>query len=310
MVKNYSFVLLVFMAAIPMLSSSQEIKIFTTSDFDLKGPVRSCLVSTNYGKEEYDFNKEGLLTKSVTRYSDGDYAVTYYKYKGGELIEKRLENYRDKVFDKATSIANFYSIDTTGNRKVTEKIVSYEKNFLDQYEYEYDTDGKLIKITRANSDGNDETLVEYSTFKDEHTISYIMNGVLQKSVRTSNRKGKGQSVEKVVLTKKFLNGEPNTAEEEIFNASDQLVSRTEFFFDLKAKQFSSESVTTFTYNAQDMLARTETKSGKVEEAKEYLYQFDNGDSGNWVKEIITPDNAYKTRKIAYHELPEPAVEEE
>ena len=54
-------------------------------------------------------NKNGLLTKSVTRYNDTDYDVTYYKYAEGERsIEKRSETYRDNKFDPSTSIANFY----------------------------------------------------------------------------------------------------------------------------------------------------------------------------------------------------------
>ena len=62
-------------------AQGQEIQIFTLADFDLKENVKFCLVSTDYGKEEYDFNKKGFLTKAVTRYNDTDYDVVYYKYK-------------------------------------------------------------------------------------------------------------------------------------------------------------------------------------------------------------------------------------
>ena len=59
-----------------------------------------------------------------------DYDKTYYKYTHGELKEKRFENYRDGEFFSATSIANFYEIDTSLNRKITEKIMSYDKEFF------------------------------------------------------------------------------------------------------------------------------------------------------------------------------------
>ncbi|MBT8313063.1 MAG: hypothetical protein KJP26_01270, partial [Maribacter sp.] len=100
--KNYFVSLLHSLLALTIMGvgslvQSQEIRIFTTADFDLKGPVKTCLVSTKYGKETYDFDKEGKLTKSVTRYNDTDYDVTYYKYEGNELIEKRFENYRNDI---------------------------------------------------------------------------------------------------------------------------------------------------------------------------------------------------------------------
>src|SRR5690606_517432 len=102
MVKNYNstfiYMFWLFESLVSHGLSAQEIKIFSIGDFDLKGAVKSCLVITDYGKEEYDFNEDGLLTKAVTRYSDSDYDITLYKLNGKELSEKRVENYRDGSF--------------------------------------------------------------------------------------------------------------------------------------------------------------------------------------------------------------------
>ncbi len=301
MVKNYPFIWLLFLALQPPILFAQEIKIFTSDDFDLRGAVKSCLVSTDYGKEEYEFDKVGRLTKSVTRHSDDDYDITYYKYLDGELAEKRLEIYRDKTFDRITSIANFYAVDTLTDRKVTEKIVAYDKTFLDQYEYFFDEHDRLVKIIRSNGDGIDETVVEYTSFKDEDTVNYLMNDVLEKSVRTSYRKATDKSLERVVLTKKFLNGEPNTATEEITDAQNNIIKITTFFYDLNTKQFSPESSVEYTYDGSGILLKKTATTGTREDSKEYLYQFDNGEEGNWIKQIVTPDNAYTTRKISYFE---------
>ncbi len=308
MVKNYASVLLLgaILGFAPL--QSQEIKIFSITDFDLKGAVKNCLVSTNYGKEEYTFNEKGLLTKSVTRYSDNDYDITYYKFGNGELIEKRLENYRDKVFDEGTSIANFYTIDTTANRKVTEKIVSYKKEFLDQYEYLYDVDGRLIRVIRTNDDGIDETVVDYKTYRDENTVNYRINGELLKSIRTSFKKGKNKETQEVILTKKFLNGDPHLAGEEILDTDGKILSKTDFFFDRKTKQFTPEATITYTYNSEGILSKTKTVRGDQTEFREYIHQFDGEGSGNWVKQIIKPDNAYTTRKISYHQILEEVEE--
>lgn len=294
--------MLIFFVGIPDLMLSQEIQIFTVQDFDLKGKVKSCLVSTNYGKEEYVFDEDGHLTKSVTRYNDADYDITIYKYQVGELIEKRFENYRDNSFDKATSIANFYEIDTNTTRKLTEKIVSYDEVFLDQYEYFYDADERLVKIIRTNNEGTDETLIEYSVYKDEQTKTAKLNDVLLESVRSSSRKTKNGNLEKVVLTKRFLEGDPSTAIEEIFDNLNLLVSKTKFSFDDKTKQFTPEEIVKHTYDKKGMLVNTTTNRNEVLESKDFIYQFDNGENGNWIKQIVTPDNAYKTRKIKYYQM--------
>src|SRR3990167_7224481 len=177
MVKNYSSLLLFLLTTSGSLVytstlTAQEPKIFTLTDFDLKGKVKSCLVITNYGKEEFDFNELGVLTKSVTRYNEADYDITLYKYVQGALSEKRVENYRDGVFDKGISFANFYSIDTTSGKRVTEKIVSYNKEFLGQNEYVYDSIGRLSRIMHADREGLDEIVLEYEKNKDESTIRY------------------------------------------------------------------------------------------------------------------------------------------
>jgi len=283
----------------PKELTSQEIKIFKTEDFDLVGAVKSCKVSTDYGKEEYDFNEMGLLTKSVTRYNDQDYDITYYKYANGQLLEKRLENYRENIFDSATSIANFYTIDSVSNPKITEKIVSYNKDFLDQYEYYY-KDDTLVKVIRKNNEGTDETSISYTNVKGEETKTYTLNGTIQESERISIKKENDSIVAKNILTKKFIEGKPSSALEEEFDGRNKLILKTQFLFSESTKQFESQELVKFIYDENGMLLSSSSTRGNVIDEKEYLYQFD--ENGNWIKEIITPDNAYKTRRIAYYEL--------
>jgi hypothetical protein len=275
--------------------------VFEVKDFDLTGPVKSCLVATDYGREEYDFNEEGYLTKAVTRYNDTDYDITLYKLNGSELLEKRVENYRDGVFVKNTSIANFYELDTTDGKKITEKIISYNKEFLDQYEYSYGEDGKLSTIKRTNDSGIDETTVKYEMYKGELTETYYLNDIIIKSVRTSKVKGKDKAVQKIVLTKEFLEGKPQKALEQTFNSNNKLVSEKKFVYNEDQKTFIPTGSITYSYNPNGMLASLKTSNGKTVTVQEYIYQYDSHESGNWIKQIITPDNTYKTRKIKYYE---------
>ena len=303
MVKNHFFLVLIGFFLLPLGMACQEIRIFKVEDFDLKGKVKSCLVSTNYGKEEYDFNEEGLLTKSVTRYNDNDYDITYYKYLEGALLEKRFENYRDNTFDPASSIANIYTIDSTENLKITEKIISYEKEFLDQYEYFYSNDS-IRRIVRTNNEGIDETLISYTSLKGEWTKTYKLNDVLKESIRRSEESENDSIISTTILTKKYLDGEPNSATEEVYDGKNKLTSKTNFFYNNRSKQFAKVGVETYLYDDSGILLSSQSVSGNEIEALAYVYQHDKND--NWIKEIITPDNTYKTRKMAYYEL---AIEE-
>jgi len=287
----------------------QEVRIFTLEDFDLKDSVKTCLVSTKYGKEEYDFNKKGLLTKSVTRYNENDYDIVYYKYKNGELAEKRSETYRDNEFDPTTSIAHFYSLDTTANRKITEKIFSYDKEFLDQYIYSYDDNRDLVKLIHTNNDGTDETLVEYKKYKGEYTITYFMNSVPLKSIRTSNTTKKDGTVQKVVLTKEFLKGEATKAFEEVYDSNDRLTAQQEFDYNTESKAFEPTIRTTYAYDENGMLIEELATGPQSSDKKEFIYQYDRGGKGNWIKQIVTPQNTYITRKVTYYNLEKPNPKE-
>ncbi len=307
MSKIHLILVLITLFLFPLGLTSQEIIIFEVEDFDLKGKVKSCLVSTKYGKEEYEFNEDGLLTKSITRYNDNDYTITSYKYIEDKLLEKRFENYLDNTFDPASSIANIYSFDSIVNFKITEKIISYEKEFLDQYEYHFIHD-TVRKVVRSNKEGIDETLISYTTLKGELTKTYELNGSIKESIRTSVKKENDSIIEKNVLTKKYLDGEPNSAVEEVFDGRNNLISKVDFFYDTKIKQFTQVGELELLYDESGVLLSTQSGSGESAEVKEYIFQFDQ--KGNWVKEIITPDNAFKTRKITYYELEEQEDEKE
>ena len=308
MLKNYTLLYLFVLGG--FYTQAQEIKIFKVNDFDLKGNVKSCMVSTKYGKEEYDFNEEGFLTKSVTRYSDTDYDVTYYTYSNGYLLEKRLENYRDNRIDNNTSIANIYTIDSLKNLKITEKIVSYKKEFLEQYEYYYNAKKQLFKWVRSNNNGIDETKVSYSNVKGEHTKTYTLNDVIKKSIRTSIKKAKDNSNQKIVLTKHFIEGQPNTAIEELYNASGDVIIETKYIYDETTNAFAVSLINKFTYDDLNIPSKKEAEQNNTSVTEEYVYQFDDGTMGNWVKKITTPNNTYITRKINYYETTESVINAE
>ncbi len=304
--KNYLLIFIksLTVSAILLLATPvfpQEPKIFTKSDFELSGPVKSCRVITDYGKEDFEFNDKGLLTKSTTRYNGKDYDVSYYKYQDNKLVERRDERYQDGVFDEMTSMAHFYSYDTVPQKKITERILSYNKDFQEQYEYFYNSDNKLERMLRSHAEGVDETLVEYSTYKDESTATYLLNGRLQKTVRTSQKKQKDGSEVQVVLIKEYIEGVPEKATERILNSEGLLLSELYFVYQQKEKSFVPLNKKEYDYDERYQLESVTSTSGELENKEKYIYQFDDNDGGNWVKKIITPDNSYTTRIIEYYD---------
>ncbi|MUH35241.1 hypothetical protein D9O36_05260 [Zobellia amurskyensis] len=277
---------------------SQDIEIFKVSDFNLKGNVKSCLVITDYGKEEYYFNTEGFLTKSITRFNDTDYETTYYKYLNGFLKERRVENYMDGSFDYATSIASLYEIDTVA-RKITEKIVSYEKQQLEKNVYIYDADQKLTKLVRTNTSGIDESDFEYVQNDSVSTITQTVNGMLSKLITTSQITENGQQLKKVV-SENYIEGNLASKVVEVFDDNSKLTAHGEFFYDSSTQKWISQKEESYQYDENGFLSSTKTKKRFGDLIQQYIYQFDSTPANNWVKEIITPNNTYTTRRIKYY----------
>lgn len=289
-----------FLCFIAFLAKAQQAKIFTISDFDLVGNVKTCYAIKDYGKEEFNFNEKGYLTKLVTRFNENDYDITYYRYANNTITEKRVEIYRDGIFDKQSSIANIYRFDSIPKgHKVTEKIVSYAKDFLNQYEYLYDQNNQLIQINRNDGKGIENTIISYEGGTGENLVTYSTNGVIQKTIRTSKRLSNKNKMQKVLLTKEYLVGELHKATEQVFNVREKIITEQKFVYDQNLKSFVSIEMTSYSYNDLGLVAEVRTKQGKKETIKKYIYQYDNGDKGNWIKQIITPDNTYISRKISY-----------
>nr|WP_298998478.1 hypothetical protein [uncultured Allomuricauda sp.] len=306
MVKKYSllFFTVLFYSGIGF---SQEIQIFKVEDFDLRGKVKSCLVITDYGRELFEFDKMGRLNRTITQYNESDQDITLYKYEGNNLVEKRMESYKDDVLDAATSMVNFYSLDTTQSRKVLEKIISYDKQFLEQQEYLYDEQDRLKKIVISNAEGVDETTIEYQQYKNETTQSVFHNGILEKMERVSEKKV-GNTKHKVVLTKEFVDGEPDKAVEKTFDASGKLLKTETFNYDVSKKQFVTYEKVRLDYDAQGMPTKETTEAQNAKSVKEFIFQFDSSPEKNWIKKIITPSNSYSTRRISYY--PEEKAQEQ
>lgn len=279
---------------------AQEIKIFSVSDFDLNGNVKTCIVIKDYGQEIFEFNENGFLAKSTTQYNELDKDIVLYTYEAGELIEKRMESYKDNELDKATSMVNFYEVDTTNNKYIKEKIISFDKEFFEQQEYYFNDTDVLEKIITSHENAVDEVLIKYSEYKNESTQTVFENGVIEKSIRKSLKKTKTGKQLNLVLTKEFVDGEPNKAVERVFSENGKLISEQIFLHSIEEKEFVPSENRSYTYDEEQVLTKLTIKTKNTEAVKEFIFQFDDSEHKNWVKKIITPDNTYVTRRITYY----------
>lgn len=277
---------------------AQESRILTTNDYQLTGPVKNCLVLTNYGREEFDFNRKGYLTKTVTRYNDQDYAITYYKYKGDLLEERRDEVYRDGTFDKNSSLAHFFEQDSIPTLRITEQIFDYSKEFVDRYEYHYDETGRINRILRSSTEGVDETRIEYEEQESGILTSYYLNDVLQKTVKETLISDPEKMGRKTEIIREYIKGHPDKSIETVYNEDGKILSTTKLDYDAAKQAFVPVKTRSYEYGENGMPVKVSIQENGQRNTSQYLYQFDS--HGNWIKEIITPDNAYTTRRIEYY----------
>lgn len=283
---------------------AQEPERFTLKDFQLRGPVKTCVVKANYGEETFEFDEEGRLTRSVTRFNEQDYDITIYKYDAGRLTERRDEVYREGRFDAQTSMAHIYKADSTRSA-ISEVILSYDQSYQEQKESFFDSEGKIIRKVRTDYDGTDEVLVEYSQYKDELTATYTRNGNMIKTVRSSSRKG-NQGTISVELVKEFEGGQPVKAVETWRDQDNNTLKETHFEYLIEEESFKPVSQTTYTYDSEgfpeSVVKKSLREADKDDEPviQEFIYQMDGNKIGNWVRKVTTPENSIIVRSITYY----------
>lgn len=282
---------------------SQEIITYDRSDFDLKGPVKSCFVFTKYGQEQYQFNKTGQLVEAATVFGENDSETTYYKYEKAKLVERRVENYVNGVLDKTTSMANFYSYDSIPQLKIKEKIIGYDRTFVAQFNYRYDSIGKLTRVVRTNTQGRFITLIshQWDSLRTKKSTAYWLDSVPLKQIDSIFLKAGGTLSQ--LKTKEFDNGIPNALELRVFNKKGlEIELHSTIYIEKDALLVPKKASSVRTkYDSNNQPIEQIFERGVVRQTKKNLYQLDGSPFKNWIKKITTPDNTYTTRKIVYFE---------
>ena len=286
-----------------LMGWSQEIITYDRSDFDLKGPVKSCFVFTKYGQEQYQFNKTGQLVEAATVFGENDSETTYYKYEKAKLVERRVENYVNGVLDKTTSMANFYSYDSIPQLKIKEKIIGYDRTFVAQFNYRYDSIGQLTRVVRTNTQGRFITLIshQWDSLRTKKSTSYWLDSLPLKQIDSIFLKAGGTLSQ--LKTKEFDNGIPNALELRVFNKKGlEIELHSTIYIEKDALLVPKKASSVRTkYDSNNHPIEQIFERGVVRQTKKNLYQLDGSPFKNWIKKITTPDNTYTTRKIVYFE---------
>ncbi|MDA8932415.1 hypothetical protein N9H42_07085 [Flavobacteriaceae bacterium] len=286
-----------------LMGWSQEIITYDRSDFDLKGPVKSCFVFTKYGQEQYQFNKTGQLVEAATVFGENDSETTYYKYEKAKLVERRVENYVNGVLEKTTSMANFYSYDSIPQLKIKEKIIGYDRTFVAQFNYRYDSIGQLTRVVRTNTQGRFITLIshQWDSLRIKKSTEYWLDSVPLKQIDSIFLKAGGTLSQ--LKTKEFDNGIPNALELRVFNKKGlEIELHSTIYIEKDALLVPKKASSVRTkYDSNNHPIEQIFERGVVRQTKKNLYQLDGSPFKNWIKKITTPDNTYTTRKIVYFE---------
>ncbi|MDG1044289.1 MAG: hypothetical protein P8O88_05290 [Flavobacteriaceae bacterium] len=286
-----------------LMGWSQEIITYDRSDFELKGPVKSCFVFTKYGQEQYQFNKTGQLVEAATVFGENDSETTYYKYEKAKLVERRVENYVNGVLDKTTSMANFYSYDSIPQLKIKEKIIGYDRTFVAQFNYRYDSIGQLTRVVRTNTQGRFITLIshQWDSLRTKKSTAYWLDSVPLKQIDSIFLKAGGTLSQ--LKTKEFDNGIPNALELRVFNKKGlEIELHSTIYIEKDALLVPKKASSVRTkYDSNNHPIEQIFERGVVRQTKKNLYQLDGSPFKNWIKKITTPDNTYTTRKIVYFE---------
>jgi len=286
-----------------LMGWSQEIITYDRSDFDLKGLVKSCFVFTKYGQEQYQFNKTGQLVEAATVFGENDSETTYYKYEKAKLVERRVENYVNGVLDKTTSMANFYSYDSIPQLKIKEKIIGYDRTFVAQFNYRYDSIGQLTRVVRTNTQGRFITLIshQWDSLRTKKSTAYWLDSVPLKQIDSIFLKAGGTLSQ--LKTKEFDNGIPNALELRVFNKKGlEIELHSTIYIEKDALLVPKKASSVRTkYDSNNHPIEQIFERGVVRQTKKNLYQLDGSPFKNWIKKITTPDNTYTARKIVYFE---------
>jgi YD repeat-containing protein len=280
--------------------TAQEVLIKKREDYQLKGPVKKCTVLTSYGKEVFEFNRKGWLERITSFFNETDYHITNYIYSNSGIKERRIEYYEGGIIDREASIANFYQKDSVSSKIISENVVDYTGNLIEQKSYVYDSLSRVKTIYKRSPQGRFTTQISYSkdSLGSTFITAYYLDSIINKKVFITLPKKNDKEIYTHV-TKQFLDSEPVEESFVLINEKDEVTLRETSFYDPEKESWVLNSSIRYRYDSKGKVVEQKTQQGNSLFTQQYTYQVDGTPYSNWIKQIILPNLTYTTRIVEY-----------
>ena len=271
----------------------------TLKDFDLKGRVYQCVQQSEYGSENYEFDKEGRLLRLSTLLDQNRREEIRFLYKNDTLDQKWIEVYQDNSLIKDMSYV--FHFDYREN-KVIEWTIRLDEESVSKIIYSYDNRSRLLN--RLLSDGIEEERYDYQYVETrDSTVTRIFKN--NEMVERSWIKKMASDLKEQSITEEWSQGILLSKSAIEKNQNAQIIKEELIDYVIQSDTITttSQKQLAYAYDENGNINSIVTSNGIISKRQNYIYQYDNHTPSNWVKRIEIPSNKYINRIITYHTEP-------
>lgn len=309
MIKFYTIIIFCF-ASLNLVAQSDFIPL-TTSDFDLKGNIKSATLQQYWQKTILNFDEDGYLIEetNTTQMSEDGFSSTeqsYYFHSDNRTDSVINYNFSGEDKDKFSIVLNEYDSEN--------RILLHEMYFLnpakelfirEKYFYE---NGFLSSVNKVSYPGSEfksthhyyyspDSLMEFekidSTWKDITIIDHPSENMRFVEYKDENSIARVTIVsqEERIIGENWVDS--NKLVQRMFTIDDYHGCWGEGIFKYDENQFPESTI----YKCHNSYESYKNNNGRVVQEEKYKFEFD--DVGNWIKKVTlekTESGEYKYKE--------------
>lgn len=288
--------IMLMMLCAPIRLGAQLPKGPTIDDFELKGLVKTCIEQSAYGKEVFEFDREGRLIFLKSTFEPNQYQDVRFTYKKDTLTQKSIRVYRNDKLVKDESFLFQYDYLQGSYSELILRLDEGSVNFSKHY---IDPEGRLLYSEIQEDKNIDRIDYLYVSSPDSIQITMFKNDLLT-SKETKYFSQTGNLLKSVTL--QFSGENPVQKIQSLYNTQKKITEQIQWqYSDSLNTSFSSAIRHINTYDEEGNLENKRVELSNSAKRIEYLYQYDQHSPKNWVKRIEKPSNHYMNRTLTYFE---------
>lgn len=289
--------ILVMVLAVSIQLSAQLPKGPSLEDFELKGPVKTCVENSIYGQEVFEFDREGRLVFLKSIYESNEHQEVRFTYNQDTLTQKSINVYRNGLLVKDESFLFQYAYMQGSYSELIVRLdegsVTFSKNLMD-------TSGRVIYTEIQEDKNRDRIDYQYVNSPDSIQTKLFKNDqLISKETEYFNKANK---LMKSVIVH-FSDEKPVEKTQFVYNAQNKVVELLQWQYSDSLVTLSNPTIRHInTYDEKGYLEKKRIEINNSSKRTEYLYQYDQHSPKNWVKKIERPSNRYTNRMLTYFEI--------